>query len=94
MDLREVRSVIQTDSLDDGTRVELWNVIHLISRVLEDDSRASYDGGPLRSVLHALWAWDMGNPADEQPANHIIWGQIEYVNSTWPHRDGLKWPHL
>ncbi len=85
MDLREVRSVIQTDSLDDGTRVELWNVIHLVSRVLEDDSRASYDGGPLRSVLHALWAWDMGNPADEQPANHIIWGQIKktVLQGTW-----------
>jgi len=77
MDLREVRSVIQTDSLDDGTRVELWNVIHLISRVLEDDSRASYTGGPLRSVLHALWAWDMGRPADEQPADHIVWRYIK-----------------
>lgn len=75
--LREVRSIIQTDSLDDDTRVELWNVTNTVRRILYDAQRDAYESTVHDDVVAAIWAWELKKPADEQPRSDAVWDQVK-----------------
>lgn len=82
--LREVRSVIQTDTLDADTRVELWNVTNTFRRILYDAMRDHYE--PTHDhVTAAIWAWEFRSPADEQPQDAALWNMIKQriIKAAW-----------
>ncbi len=59
----EGRTTIQTDSLDEDTRIRLWNVIAEVRQAMEDE--VDYDGHS-RIVRH-LWAEFLRQPLDLIP---------------------------
>lgn len=74
MGLRPVRSLIQTDSLDDETRTELWNIVWVTFKGLAQ-KEMSYE--PVNSITSSMWAWEFKKPRDEQPEDNRVWGQIK-----------------
>ena len=68
---RAARSVIQTDSLDEETRTELWNVLHALQTAVD---RAARSGSETEGkLLSALWRWQSKKPADEEPRDYQMW---------------------
>ncbi|MER7447819.1 hypothetical protein [Microbacterium sp. NPDC097977] len=57
---RPVREVVQTDSVDDSTRVALWNLMHRIESSLLHNQRLRAE-----SVMKSLWATTLERPSDE-----------------------------
>lgn len=74
---RAARSVVQSDSLDDDTRVALWNVFS----VYQD----SFDPSVEAKVLTTIWMWEFKNPHDQRPQDHHIWAEIKtrILRSQW-----------
>ncbi|MCR2784024.1 MULTISPECIES: AbiJ-NTD4 domain-containing protein [unclassified Microbacterium] len=68
---RATRSVIQTDSLDEDTRTELWNVLHILQNALDRAERAG--SKTQEELVSALWRWQFKNPADEEPPDYQVW---------------------
>lgn len=57
---RPISDVIQIDSIDDATRIALWNTIHSVLKRLYD--RGSTSGPPL---MQTMWAEVLKRPLDE-----------------------------
>lgn len=74
MGLRPVRSLIQTDALDDETRTELWNIVLVTFRTVAQ-KEMSYE--PASSITSSMWAWEFKKPRDEQPDDNRVWGQVK-----------------
>ena len=79
---RPTRSLVQSEDLDDETRIEMWNAILLVSRLLaeKDHERDSFD-----NVTSAIWAWQFKKPRDEQPGNGQFWAIVknQILSGTW-----------
>lgn len=66
---REARTVVQSNSLDDDTRVALWNVFSIFEPSLGSDLETA--------VLTGVWIWEFKNPHDKRPYNQHIWTEIK-----------------
>lgn len=67
---RAARTVVQSDSLDDDTRVALWNVFSIF--------RPSLDSSLETKVLTGIWLWEFKNPHDKRPVHdEYIWSEIK-----------------
>lgn len=77
MGFRETRTLAQTDSLDNETRIELWNVLNALDGIL---SKARAQGSSTQSnLLSAVWTWEFKEPADEEPTVAGMWLRIKRV---------------
>ncbi|MCS3442817.1 AbiJ-NTD4 domain-containing protein [Microbacterium phyllosphaerae] len=70
---KEVRSVIQRESLDDATRLELWNLL----AVLPNEFDKFYQDPTEHGVLEALWLWYFKKARDEMPYDKVVWKLIK-----------------
>lgn len=66
---RATRTVVQSDSLDNDTRVALWNVFSVIKDMLDTDLETP--------VLTAVWMWEFHSPHDKRPLDHHVWIEIK-----------------
>jgi hypothetical protein len=67
---RQARSAVQSDSLDDDTRVALWNVFSITKDLLDPDFESS--------VLTGVWIWEFKNAHDKRPDyDHRIWAEVK-----------------
>lgn len=84
MGLRAVRSKIQTDELDEETRIELWNLTHLFQTALSDSEREHRESTN-HDVLKAIWIWEFKKPADEQPGDVFVWQKVKdrILSNSW-----------
>lgn len=82
---REVRSLVQSDELDEETRTELWNVLVLLREDLES-GRA--DSQRVR-VLAAVWERQLKGARDERPTDSRLWGSIKEVILAGPWFESL-----
>ncbi|TFD93410.1 hypothetical protein E3T61_04785 [Cryobacterium lactosi] len=73
---RAVRSITQTDALDEQTRTEIWNVTNTLRTVLNDQTRR-YRSKTCDHILSAVWTWEFRRPADEQPSDSAVWSRIK-----------------
>lgn len=74
---RTARSVVQSDSLDEETRTEFWNLLVLVrSTFHEAYSRGSTDTIE-DDMLGAVWAWEFKLPRDEMPSAQGVWDLIK-----------------
>lgn len=81
--LVEPRAVLQTDSLDDETRVILWNSIYrLYERLESGENRYS---GKSEIVAKHVWQNALGRAADEFPARNVVMRQLksQIVDGDW-----------
>lgn len=75
MGLRPIRSLIQTDALDEETRTDLWNMMMAtVERLIEKDNY----GRVQANVVRAIWCWEFKKARDEQPSDErYIWSQVK-----------------
>ena len=73
---RAIRSLSQTDDLDQDTRTELWNVTNQIRDVLQGPSCAIQAKIQTR-LITAVWKWEFKKPVDERPSDGIVWTRIK-----------------
>lgn len=73
MGFRPVRSLIQTNTLDDETRTELWNIVLVTFRTVASKQMTDATG----SITSAMWAWEFKKPRDEEPAAEFVWGRVK-----------------
>jgi hypothetical protein len=73
---RAVRSITQTDALDEQTRTEIRNVTNTLRNLLGDQARRNWSKTG-DNVLSAVWTWELGRPADEQPSDSAIWSSVK-----------------
>ncbi|MCU1523876.1 MAG: hypothetical protein JWO18_770 [Microbacteriaceae bacterium] len=67
---------MQSDSLDDETRTELWNVANTLRTILGEARRSEYSNTE-ENVLRAIWTWEYKFPADEQPRDDRVWELVK-----------------
>lgn len=76
---REVRTVIQHESLDDSARVALWNVVYFFVENMQADYRFAATS-PDKDLAVFFWADHLKKPLDEFPSQGAVWlllkGQI------------------
>lgn len=87
MGIREPRSVIQHDSLDDETRVQLWNIIASVREFFdkfEAELRERGDDTEME-VLRQMWSIHLSRPLDEMPGPSTVWKEIKkyILESEW-----------
>lgn len=70
---KEVRSVVQRESLDDATRLELWNLL----AVLPEQFGTLYRDSTEHSVLEAMWLWYFNKARDEMPYDSAVWKMLK-----------------
>ena len=70
---KEVRSVVQRESLDDATRLELWNLL----AVLPKEFGKWYQDPTEHGVLEAMWLWYFNKARDEMPFDGVVWKLIK-----------------
>jgi hypothetical protein len=88
--LRPRRCLVQRDSLDEGTRLELWNALFVLRQIFADVSNESYRTDETESnVLNAIWAWELKRARDERPADSGIWTEIKKTILAGPWFDVL-----
>ena len=73
---RAVRSLTQSDSLDDETRTELWNVTNILRTILLNMRRDEYSRTH-NYVLQAIWTRVFKRAADEQPRDDQVWTLVK-----------------
>lgn len=72
------RTTIQTDSLDDDTRVRLWNVIAEFKKRIYD--RGLWDAE--KKILRHMWAEFFRNPLDTMKSDEAIWAMMRQTALT------------
>ena len=78
MGKREIRTLIQRESLDTETRVEFWNVLVVLRKYLRDVAGETYNTDSTeRDVLGAVWAWEFKKPRDEMNGEAHVWGTLK-----------------
>ncbi|WP_282827162.1 AbiJ-NTD4 domain-containing protein [Gulosibacter sediminis] len=70
---KEVRYVVQRESLDDATRLELWNLL----AVLPGEFDKLYRDPTVHGILEAIWLWYFNKARDEMPYDTIVWKMIK-----------------
>ena len=70
---KEVRSVVQRESLDDATRLELWNLL----AVLPKEFGKFYQDSTEHDVLEAMWLWYFNKARDEMPFDSFVWKMLK-----------------
>ena len=70
---KEVRYVVQRESLDDATRLELWNLL----AVLPGEFDKLYRNPTEHGILEAIWLWYFNKARDEMPYDTIVWKMIK-----------------
>ncbi|WP_036318138.1 AbiJ-NTD4 domain-containing protein [Microbacterium sp. B24] len=71
---RQARSVVQSQSLDTDTRVELWNVLVVIRSMLDNADRETFvPDETQRRLIDAVWTWEFKNPRDEMKSFGQVW---------------------
>jgi len=70
---KEIRSVVQRESLDDATRLELWNLL----AVLPKELGKWYQDTTEHAVLEAMWLWYFNRARDEMPFDGVVWKMIK-----------------
>ncbi|KAA9110372.1 AbiJ-NTD4 domain-containing protein [Microbacterium rhizomatis] len=71
--LKEVRSLVQRDSLDADTRREIWNLL----AVLPPEFNSFYRDETERQTLESLWIWHFEKARDEMPTLGKMWVWIK-----------------
>lgn len=77
MGKRAPRTIIQTESLDDDTRTELWNVLVVLQGIFEGTRERDYKGTVEAQVVDAVWTWEFKKPRDELPSRSAVWQRIK-----------------
>ncbi|GAB3584606.1 hypothetical protein GCM10027406_31300 [Leifsonia lichenia] len=77
---KEVRTLIQRESLDDETRTDLWNVLALTPGILD-----SYGDTTEENTLTAMWVWHWRKPRDERLSLTALWDLMKatLLKGTW-----------
>ncbi|MBO1902246.1 hypothetical protein J4H92_09840 [Leucobacter weissii] len=86
MGLRETRTLIQSNSLDEETRVDLWNVLVILREIFEQQLDRYHDSGPThRDLLTSLWMNHFKQPRDDEPHPSTLWLKIkeEVLTGEW-----------
>ena len=86
MGLRPVPSLVQKDSLDAETRVELWNLTYNLWGALQSAVSQWDSFNPIsENVTAALWAWQFKKPRDEQPRDNAVWAIVkdQIITGNW-----------
>lgn len=86
MGLRSSRTIIQNDSLDEDTRVELWNTLVGLKEVFQElRSRAYVSDNSEFEFLRKVWSQYFKKPLDEMPSESRIWQLLkaEILNEDW-----------
>lgn len=73
---RAVRSLTQSDSLDDETRTELWNVTDILRTILQKAARSDYSKTQ-DNLLRAIWTRVFKLAADERSRDDQVWTRIK-----------------
>lgn len=91
--LREVRTAIQSDSLDQGARVALWNTFRsTLSRISTESYQVTGYHADTQ-LLRDLWANELEKPIDEYKEN-VALGYIKsrFLDDDWWHAlDITQW---
>jgi hypothetical protein len=64
-----MRSVIQTDDLDNDTRLHIWNMILRVNRAISDRHPLS----ARRRFIGEIWAVGLNAAIDEEPGDSAVW---------------------
>lgn len=86
MGFRETRTLIQSNSLDEETRVGLWNVLVSLQASLDQQLDRYHDSGPThRELLSSIWMNYFKQPRDDQPTSTNLWRMIkkEVLTGEW-----------
>ena len=70
---KNVRSIVQHESLDDESRMEIWNLLAVLPRAFED----MYNDTTEHRILEDLWVWHFKEPRDEMPYDEDVWRRIK-----------------
>ncbi len=73
---RAARTVVQTDGLDEETRIGLWNVLAGLREVFGEAWRRNNDRTE-DEFLKRLWLWHFKQALDEQPQDHRLWQRLK-----------------
>lgn len=73
---RAARTLVQSESLDEETRTELWNVTNTLRTILRD-KESETRSKTHKNVKTAIWTWEFKKPADEEPSSQTIWQMIK-----------------
>lgn len=75
------RVAIQHESLDDGTRLDLWNTIFTLNGISSEHQAYTF----LDSLVSNLWDKRLRRPKDEQPRDERVWSLIKetILTGTW-----------
>lgn len=70
---KSVRSIVQHESLDDESRMEVWNLLAVLPRAFGD----MYNDSTEHRILEDLWVWHFKEPRDELPFDEYVWRRIK-----------------
>jgi AbiJ N-terminal domain 4 len=70
---KDVRTVVQRESLDDATRLELWNLLAVLPR----EFGKLYRDPTEHSILEAMWLWYFNKARDEMPYDSTVWKMLK-----------------
>lgn len=70
---KEVRTLVQRESLDDDTRLELWNLLAVLPREFDK----FYQDPTEHGILEALWIWYFKKARDEMPYDSMVWKLVK-----------------
>lgn len=86
MGLRETRTLIQSNSLDEETRVDLWNVLVILREIFEGQLGWYHNNGLThRDLLTSIWTNHFKQPLDDEPHSTNLWLKIkgEILTGEW-----------
>lgn len=78
---KQPRSVIQHETLDEETRIELWNTIYVVNSVAEEHHL--YES--LNFSQSYIWGLHLGKPRDEEPNGPSLWRHVKalVLHGSW-----------
>ncbi|SDO98918.1 hypothetical protein SAMN04487788_1695 [Microbacterium testaceum StLB037] len=76
---RHARSLVQSEDLDQETRIELWNVItRLRHQIDEAKYESNFDDDTEANLLADIWTSELHQPLDEIGQTDSTWGAIKH----------------
>lgn len=79
MGYKPIRTAIQTDSLDEGTRIAIWNALHVLREVLVELDQTSSRRNFGSDIALATWIRYFEKPRDEMPRTDVLWNDVKFV---------------
>lgn len=85
MGLRERRTLIQSNELDEETRTGLWNILVILRRIFDKRTTSYYGRTTEEELLSSLWARHFKRPLDELPRPDRTWEKVkeEILEGQW-----------